>query len=357
MLTAILPVYIKEKSFWAGSRGLKCIDDFFKTCSQVKEIYNYIVLSRDDAVCNLAEKYNIEVEKTLICGSINRPYTFEQTLALSLGFKNYCKKKSDALLVLDHRNLFLTKDDILNAVSLYNRNPESGVISLAFCKDYPCQYKSFYNFLDCIIFNFNKQYKSSKLFYKSHVDLSIKNACKTKGFEKINIEISVKRPHYKFSFHNENQNQGAYLAQVIPFNIDGPQYDESRTIYVTANEFQELLEFNNVKITGMIVILTSPSRTGEYDTVEVFTPQNASWKLSGKGIEVMDRKKHNPMLGRQQFPEMYTFDGSLCVLGKNQLKENSKANLIPLILKRSCIVNDLVDYLHVSVSNRSSADK
>ncbi|WP_319409713.1 hypothetical protein [uncultured Desulfosarcina sp.] len=356
MLTAILPVYIKENAFWSGSRGLKCIDDFLNNCSQIKEINNYIVVSRDDAVCNLTVKYGMEVHKTLICEQINRPYTFEQTLALALGFKNYCKKKSDALLVLDHRNLLLDKDDITNALSLKNCNPESGVISLAFCKDYPCQYKSFYNFLGCIIFTFDKQVKNGENFYNSHLDLSKKNACKTRGYEKIYIEISVKHSHYKFFFNNANIKQCAYIAQVIPFNLDGPQYDECRTIYVSENKFQVLLEFDKVKITGMIVILTSPSWTGEYDTVEVFTPENASWELGGKGATVIDKKKHEPMYSRQQFPEMYTYDGSLCILGKDQLKENAKIDPTPLILKDSCIVNDLVDY-YFAIATQSTGDE
>lgn len=355
MLTAILPVYVKQNSFWAGSKGLKCIDDFLNACSQIKEINNYVVVSRNDAVHNLAEKNDMEVNNTLVCESINRPYTFEQTLALASGLKNYCKKESDALLVLDHRNMFLTEDDILNAISLNNRNPESGVISLAFFKDYPCQYKSFYNFLDCVILNFDKQEKNSEISYSSHVDLSKNNACKTRRYEKINIEISVKHPHYRFFFHNENKNQDAYIAQVIPFNSDGPEYDQCRTIYVQANESQELLEINTAEILGMIVILTSPSRTGEYDTVEVFTPENASWELSGKGATVIDKKKHESMYGRQQFPEMYTYDGSLCILGKDQLKENSKIDPTPLILKNSCIVNDLVDY-YFAIETQSNGD-
>lgn len=356
MLSAILPVNIKENSFWAGSQGLKCINDFLNTCTQVKEINHFIVVSQDDAVSNMAEKYNMDVNNTLICVSINRPYTFEQTLNLASSFKNYCKKESDALLVIDHRNLFLTKEDILNAVSSYNRNPHSGLIGLTFCKDYPCQYKSFYNFLDCIIFNFDKQDKSRKILYNSHVDLSSKNGFNILKYGKIYIEISVKHPYYKFSFYNENQDLGAYIAQVIPFNIDGPQYDECQTIYVSENEFQVLLEFDKVKIIGMIMILTSPSWTGEYDTVEVFTPENASWELSGKGADVIDKKKHELMNGRQQFPAMYTYDGSLCMLGKDQLKENSKIDPIPLILKDSCIVNDFVDY-YCAIATQTTDDK
>jgi len=346
MITAILPVCMKKKPFWLSSQGIKCIDEFLNECKQIPEIENFIVVSQDDVVCDLAEKYNMLINKAIKLDSINQSYTFQQTRALLLNFRKYCKTKTDGLLVLDHRNLFLSSEDILRAISLYRNNPESGIISLAFCRDYPCQYRSFYDFLDCIVFNFEQEDEDDEAYKHSYVKLSKEIKCEAKGFENIVINISVKSPNYKFTFHNKSQNQEAYIAQIIPLTANALQYPQCRTIYIPTCEYKKLLEFKTKKIIGMIIILTSPSHTGKYDTVEVFTPENTPWQLSGKGTAVIDTKNYQTMLGRQQFPKTYTYDGSLCVLGENQLKEISNLNPVPLVLKYSILVDDLVDYFH-----------
>lgn len=358
MITAILPICIKKNIFWLSSEGIKCLDDFLNECIQITEINDFIVVSQDDVVFDLAEKYRMLINNTFAFDSINKPYTFEQIRVLALNFKKYCKTKKDVLLVLDHRNLYLSAEGILEALSLHKQNPEYGIISLAFCRDYPCQYRSFFEFLDCIVFNFYQRDENDKFLDQSYVKLSKEIKCKVKEFESIIIDISVKSPNYIFTFYSKSLNHKAFIAQVIPLKEGIPQYLQIQNIYIPTCEYKELLEIKTTKITGMIVILTSPSQTGEYDTMEVFAPQNAPWKYSGNGTTVIDTKNHQPMLGRQQFPKTYTYDGSLFVIGDNQLKETSKLNLIPLVLKNSILVDDLVDYLYfVSTMQTEKATK
>ena len=89
-----------------------------------------------------------------------------------------------------------------------------------------------------------------------------------------------------------------------------------------------------------------PSQSGEYDTVEIFTPQNAPWELSGSGASIIDKKKHQLMHGRQHFPLVYTYDGSISILGQKQLEEKVVNSLIPLILNESIIVTDWIDFFN-----------
>jgi hypothetical protein len=346
MLTAVLPIRMNKNSFWSSSQGLVCINDFLGTCKQISEIDRFIVNTQDDSVCSVADKYNMKIERHIIPGSIDRPYTFEQSQAIAANFEKYCTKNTDALIILDHRNLFLTTEDFLKAISLYQQNSESGIISLAFCWDYPCQYKSFYNFLDCLIVNFDKDNKIDNVLKPSSLYISKDVKCNVSNYDKISICISGKLPKCKIAFSNKNQNHYDYLAQIIPFDSNGPLYDQSKEFHIQTCEYETLLENIKIMITGVIIILTQPSQSGQYNSVEIFTPENAPWELSGKGSFVIDIKKQEPMYGRQQFPLVYTYDGSLCVLSKSQLKEKSGLNPIPLILKRSHIVNDLVDYCY-----------
>ncbi len=346
MLTAILPICIKQNPFWSSSKGLRCIDDFLGVCRQIPEIKKFIVITQDDAVCSIAKKHNMEINKTFIPDCNNQPYTFEQTRILAINFEKHCKKSTDGLLLLDHRNLFLTADDITKAIILYQQNPQVGVISLAFCWDYPCQYKSFYSFLDCVIFHFDKTATKDGCPAVTKEDLSADIICNIKAYGELTINISAKTPLYSISFYSKNLNLKDYVAQIIPFDINGPQYLQCQELYIPTPEYKQIFKIKPEESTGIIIVLTMPSKSGEYDTVEIFTPTNATWELSGIGSSMSDKKNHELMFGRQQFPLAYTYDGSLSVLGRKQLKKKSGINPISLILKKSCIINDLVDYFY-----------
>jgi hypothetical protein len=54
------------------------------------------------------------------------------------------------------------------------------------------------------------------------------------------------------------------------------------------------------------------------------------------------------MFGRQQFPSSYTYDGTLCLFGKNHFEKKVISDPIPLILKDSSIVTDWIDYFYVT---------
>lgn len=342
MITALLPICIKHNSFWSSTQGLKSIDDFLGICIKIKQITNIIVISQDVAVYDLAKKYNIEINRTFNHDNNNRQYSFEQIRALAINAEKHFHTNMEAVLILDHRNLFLTVDYIIEAISLYKQNSESGVISLSYCWDYPCQYKSFYNFLDCVIFNFDQEFKINKSLKRCLLNLS------EDIVSEIDISISNQSKQCEISFHNDKNSHKNYIAKIIPFDIKGPHYKLARECYVSTCEYKTHLESNNKNFTGIIIILTIPSRSGEYDAVEVFTPENAPWELSGAGATVIDIKKNVRMFGRQQFPAMYTFDGSLSILGKKHLDKTEIVNPYPLILKKSCIVTDLVDYLYTT---------
>jgi hypothetical protein len=59
------------------------------------------------------------------------------------------------------------------------------------------------------------------------------------------------------------------------------------------------------------------------------------------------------MFGRQQFPPVYTYDGSLFILGAKHWIEKATSDPIPIILEDSCIVTDWVDYWYTVTAQQT----
>ncbi len=346
MLTAILPIHINQNPFWSSATGLECIENFIKTCKQISEIDRFVVITHDVPVCCLAEKYGMEIMSVDLPGILNLPYTFEQSRALARNFQKSCIKQNDALIIVDHRNLSLSVDDITEALIAHQQNPETGVISVAFCLDYPCQWKSYFNFLGCVVINFEELGIMDEVSNIHRAGSNRGVTCHTKDDGDIAISVFIDGPRYGISFRTQRQVQESFVSQIIPFDANGPQYGQSHVLHISTPEYETQIDNDSVKLSGMIFILTRPSQSSEYDTVEIFTPPNAPWELGKTGDVVFNTETNEPMIGRQQFPPTYTYDGSFCILGSKQLEEESFPDLTPFTLKESCMVTDWVDYCH-----------
>ena len=347
VLTAILPIRIDQNPFWTSSRGIECVENFLETCKRISDIDRFIVITRDDPIRLSAKHHSMEISTIDIPGSVDRPYTFKQTRSLARNFKNFCKNQTDTLIIADHRNLFLSVDDITEALVAHQQNPETGVISLAFCRDYPCQWKSYFKFLGCVVINFEELGIMDEVSNIHRAGSNRGVTCHTKDDEDIAISVFIDGPRYGISFRTQRQIQESFVSQIIPFDANGPQYSQSHVLHISTPEYETQIDIDSVKLTGMIFILTRPSQSSEYDSVELFTPPNAPWELGKTGNVVFNTETNEPMIGRQQFPPTYTYDGSLCILvGSKQLEEESFPDLTPFTLKESCIVTDWVDYCH-----------
>ena len=353
MLTAILPIRIDKNGFWSSSRGLSCIETFLNTCKLISDINQFVVITQDDRVCRLAEQKGMEVSNAEIPGSIDRPNTYDQTRILANNFQNFCNNESDALIIADNRNLLLTADDIYRALKAYEHNPENAVISLGFCRDYPCQFRSYSTFLGCEIIRFDTPSQKNENSGRIHIDYPLEQICGAKSHAQIVFSLSTKGDHLCISLCRKKFPKKNYIARIIPFDTKGPLYEQSRETYIPSFEYKIELDIDTAKVTGIIFILTMPSLSGEFDSVEIFAPSNAPWELEGPGTTVVDMKTHEPMYGRQQFPLAYTYDGSLCILGARYLIEKATSDPKPIILENSCIVTDWVDYWYTA-SEQSS---
>ena len=353
MLTAVLPIRIDQNPFWFSSRGLECVENFLKTCKRVSEIDRFIVITQHDAVRRLAEQHGMDITTVAIPGGASQAYTFDQTWSLARNFQSLCKKETDALIIADHRNLFLSADDIARAHTVYQQNPEAGVISLAFCRDYPCQYKSYFTFLDCVIMRFDKPEGKDGSSDIPQTGLPGQITYQLEGHGDITISLSSNGPHSHISFVSQNLPRRSLVAQLLPFDEGGPRYEQSREMLVPTSEHGILLDIDTAGLSGIICVFTIPAQSGEYDTVESFAPANAPWELAGPGTTLVLKSTDEPMNGRQQFPPTYAYEGSLCVLGARHLAEKTILDPIPVILEDSCIVTDWVDYWYTFTAQQT----
>ena len=356
MLTAILPVRTEHNSFWNSSKGMECIDKFFNSCACISDIDQYVVITQDESVCRLAEQQGMQISNVAIQGNPDRPYTFEQTRSLAQNFQNFCKNQSDALIVADHRNLNLTADDIIKFHKVYQKNPDNGLISLAFCRDYPCQLKTFFTFLGCTIIRIEKHCAKNGNSNKLQPYFPTKPTCISNDPAKIMVSASVDGSSCNISFSTKHLPVNNFIAQVIPFSQNGPQYEESQEIFVESPDHEMKLEIDPACIKGVIFIFTVPSQSGDYDTMELFTPENASWELGDSVSAVISKKNQKPMYGRRQFEPAYTYDGSLCILVAKHLSDKTILNFLPFVLEDSCIVTDWVDYSYTATTQQSIAE-
>ena len=346
MLTAILPINIGQSTFWTSEQGEKCLDRFMQTCRQVDEIQRYVVLSQNDAVVNLADRWGMEIGSVRPIDHLNRPYVFEEILSLARNWREVSEVFNEVLMILDHRNLLLTADDLIQASALFGQYPERGMVSLSLCRDYPCQFKSFYNFLECVVIPFDQDEGSNDGSIED-LDGFCREIChQIKDFGAIKINLYADRLCCHFSFRLQNEVSKEVVAQIIPYDRMRPMYERSREIHIQSPDYEIQFRQSTATLAGLIFILSSPAHSGSYDTTEIFTPPKATWQLGGAGRDVVSVFDHEVMNGRQQFPPIYGYDGSICVLGESQLAIDSLPDPKALLLPDACIVIDWVDYFH-----------
>ena len=132
---------------------------------------------------------------------------------------------------------------------------------------------------------------------------------------------------------------------MVPFDASGLQYNDSREFFVPKSKYDIQIDFSTPLPLGIVLFLCMPSRTGEYDAVEIFTPPDAPWRLLGEGDVAVDAKTLQPLLGRQLFPDVYAYDGSLCVFSNGAFSSLNQRDPGFIILEDTCFVSDWVHYL------------
>jgi len=316
----------------------------------VKDVEKNIVATKDPEIFRIAEQNGLEVECNFFSEHINGPRSFDQFISLGKKFNRIFSNPSDAILMIDHRSLLLTADDISQACRTHARAPGVGVMSLTFCRDYPCQYKSYSTFLGAGTFHFappdpKREGIGSRPAIPRHM------TWETGDYGKVTMEVNSEDAACRMSFSTREPVPEKIVARIIPFDCHGPKYELSSELLLSPPFLKTFVDIDTTAYLGMIVLLTIPSVSGEYDTVEFFTPPNAPWELSPSESAVRDSKTCESMYGRQQFPSTYVFDGSFCILGRNHLFGTATSLPMPVILKDSCIVSDWVDYCYTTTAS------
>ncbi len=325
--------------------------DNFRLCADLDRI---VVVTRDDQVGRVAKKRGMTVSEALIPGSPDRPYTFEQISSLARDFQYLYINQTDGLVIADHRNLFLTAEDISRAQKAYNQNHDSGVISLVPSYDYPCQFKAYYNFIDLVISRFDQDDNDSIMpsTYKENNGDNLDG--RPDGAGRIATEVSARNSRCRISFQSMDLQLKYFIAQIIPFNEYGPLYNKSKEVLVETARHDMFIDIGTREARGILFIFAAPAQSGVYDSMEFFTPENAPWEVGESISTVFSKINHEPMYDRRQFPPVYTYDGSVCILNSKHLQKGTKLNFFLLMLEESCIVTDWVDYWFTVASHQAT---
>ncbi len=345
MISAIIPIRIADNSFWSSSTGIKSIKNFLDMVSAVESIDEYIMVTSDSSILQIADEYAMKTVSVDATRFPDRPYMFEECLLLAKKCLNSSQKKNDRFMFLDHRNLFLKSDDVEKAITVHEQNPGYCVLSLSSLKDHPCQYRAFFSFLGCEILRFKTQDLENAAFSDNlQVSYFKEASCKLKDNRQIIFDVAATASLCTVVFRGYARGREKLVSRIIPFNTAGPLYKYTHEILIPPQKHEIRFHTEIDNISGIIFIFTGCSQAGEYDTVEIFAPPGASWKWSGAGNEIIDSKKNEPLIGRQQFPPAYICDGSICLLNLNNLLEKPPNHFIPFHMENSCIVTDWVDY-------------
>lgn len=353
MLTAVLPLHIHTSAFWSSHRGKACLHAFLDMVAGMKVLDQLLVAGPDEALTSLGRQYGVQPVTMDLPGRPDRPFTFEefQTLArcvLTAGASAAVAPQAD-LMLLDHRNLSLTPKDLTTALTLYRQHPDAVVVSLTPCRDHPCQYQAYYTFLGCELMRWNRPNGGDVTAHRPRITRRVSLPPEQSGC--VEPTLHVKDTRGLLHFDIRNQASAGLVAHILPVSAQGPQYQNHREVYITSPDLDVAVPTaDGVPVDGVLVTLFSPEISRGYDTVESFTPRNGSWQASGPAGTLIDKKSYTPILGRQQFAPVYSYDGSCCLLNGrvlNDMKPDNMrtANIKPFILNRACFVTDELDYL------------
>lgn len=347
MVTAIFPVNISSNAFWSSPQGLSCTEKFIRMVGGIQGIDHGIVVTKDPDISLIAKQYGLEIEHNVPCETVNGPRSFEEIVSLGQRFEKICPHSLDAVLLIDHRNLLLTAHDIYRAFRIREQASGAGVISLKYCRDYPCQYRSYSTFLGTATFHFKSQ--DMKAEGPGSIQVHPHSVIlKRDGYGKITVTANPDGRSCRLSLSTQNPAPDNIMVCIIPFDNHGPKYDLCQEILLFSPFFEMKSELDIGTHSGIILNLTIPSVSGEYDTVKCFSPPNAPWELSLSGSEIRVKESRVAMQGRQQFPMAYEFDGSLCFLEKARLLGAATPSPMPFLLGDACIVSDWVDYWYTA---------
>ena len=342
-ITAVFPIRTAGNEFWSSPEGLSCIEKFLSSFRHTQGIDRFVVNTDEAAIVSMSRKNEMDFTSVAIPGCVDSPYTYKQSRRFAESLFTSGTPSSDVLIIVDHRNLLLHPEDIEKAVHVFRDELAARVLSLTLCREYPCQYRSFYDFLGCVVLKFGEAEKTGT----KGAQVSDRVTINCKKYGKLTVSYSMSFSEARMLFQSEKPELTRYAARMVPFDASGLQHNDYRELFISEPRFGTQIKFDTISPSGMVLFLSIPSRTGEYDAVEIFAPSNAPWRLGGDGDRVVDAKTLQPLLGRQQFSAIYAYDGSICVFSKDAFSIRDERDPIFIILENTCFTSDRVHYLQL----------
>ena len=350
MITAILPIQIKDNSFWCSDTGKAALNDFFAKIIGIEEISQSIILSNDKAVAHLGKEYGMStLPLSDQCRQIES-FSIDRVRLFIQGSLNREQVNNNFLFMIDHRNASLSMEMMKKAITNHSEKKGMCLISVVKLDDHACQYKTFYKFLDCKVLPF----ESPPIGVLNPVTFSIENN------EVVSLIVTTKENKCLFGFHRQAEPMDAIeddlICHIIPYSSDGPHYDRSVEFIVSDQSYDQEIISDTGWLKGVICILTKISRNGSYDMTELFAPKKGGWRIDDTTHDILNGKSGERIQGRQQMPSTLSFDGSLCLAEVNFFwTDDDHWEYLPMDIGESIIVNDWIDY-YASIAMRTGRD-
>lgn len=341
MLTAILPIRLTSP-FWSSVTGKDCLDRFIVMISEMEEIDRGVVVGEGDGVAGIAKEYGLEFAKAHIPGKIDLPFTHDETNELVQRVEGEYPIGGDFLLVVDHRNLLLSEQNLRQAIALHQNHQDARVISVSPCRDHPCQYRAYFNFLGCEIIHFFE----SSVDQDSEAGRGFDKRVLVKSGDGVGIVVRVQgcQGQVVINYSIPAEFSQGIVSKILPFTANAPLYDDQIELFIDGLGSETQLQMQEQdSLVGVVVTMLQPARSGEYDAVEHFTPLNATWEL-GRGGFVVEKVGCAPILGRQHFVPVYAYDGSIYIGHSHLTGKNTSVWTLPYVLQEAGFVVDWIDY-------------
>lgn len=340
MTTAIFPLAINKSPFWSTDHGIRILSNRlrkFSTC------VDYSILLSDDSSIN--ERMGIDgldFIKASFEYDYCKPFTPQQIKKFcDVSFKLKEKEISGDVVVIDLRDLCLTPNDIESGFEYLISTDSNSLIGVSNTRDSACQWKSYSKYLGMDVIDFKPDDSTT-----STMDTEFQRSIKVKSeiTDDVNLKIKNSSAVNNITVEIKGITEGVNVF-LIPFDHNGVNSAESSRVSMYENsQFAQLVTFDK-GLYGIVVVITEQIQSCLYDIIEFFSSRESPWEIRENSASIYDKQTGELLIGRQQFPNTYAFNGSASFIKANALLNIEFSNASPFEISDSLFVYDEFDLL------------
>lgn len=331
MATLIILLPHNAGGFWGSETGCNQTEAFLDAALACAKFERRIVVGGHQRILDAAQRRQMARMEYFGPASEDGLYAFEYMRNLAQEARRL--GAPGQIVVADSRNIFLTPGDLLKGLDALIGEETAIAVSVVQPRDPPIQWNAYALFKGAGILQLVPGDCSEKTVMGLECDSAL--AFRVEG-GMVYCRLAAIPPPLGLRIRAQQLAWDPGECHITEFELVEPE----RWVVCGSAPIQDA---------DFLVVASAPSEEN-YDTIEHFDPPAAPWSRDlGTGIpcNVATRK---PMLGRQDFPPVFVFDNSFCAFGKDS-QDTPKREARPVVLDRSAIVSDWLDYWSVQAGS------